>query len=88
MPCLQRLEFTFYLAYSTDIDHVFAFCFFDWNSLLEDRYPSLKVLEFEMMMEGEDDFDIAERQRLETIIRQSTELVNSDKFVMRWSPAR
>ncbi|KAF9023020.1 hypothetical protein BDZ89DRAFT_1070237 [Hymenopellis radicata] len=87
-PCLQRLEFTFYLAESRDIDNVFAFRFLDWNSLLENRYPSLKVLAFEMMMEDEDDFDIAERQRLETIIRQETEMVNSDKFVMRWSPAR
>ncbi|KAF9023034.1 hypothetical protein BDZ89DRAFT_1070254 [Hymenopellis radicata] len=87
-PCLQRLEFAFYLAYSIEIDSVFAFGFLDWNSLLEDRYPSLKVLEFEMMMADEDEFDIAERQHLETIIRQSTELVNSDKFVMRWSPAR
>ncbi|KAF9023018.1 hypothetical protein BDZ89DRAFT_1070234 [Hymenopellis radicata] len=87
-PCLQRLEFTFYLAESRDIDNVFAFRFLDWNSLLEDRYPSLKVLEFEMMMEDEEEFDIAERKRLETIIRQETGMVNSDKFVMRWSPAR
>ncbi|KAF9023032.1 hypothetical protein BDZ89DRAFT_1070252, partial [Hymenopellis radicata] len=84
-PCLQRLEFTFYLAKPTEIDYMFAFRFVDWNSLLEDRYPSLKVLEFEMMMKHDEDFNIAEKQRLETIIRQNTELVDSDKFVMRWS---
>ncbi len=84
-PCLQRLEFTFYLAESREIDNVFAFGFLDWNSLLEDQFPSLKVLEFEMMMEYEEDFDAAERKRVETMIRQSTEMVNCNKFVMRWS---
>ncbi|KAF9023001.1 hypothetical protein BDZ89DRAFT_1136949 [Hymenopellis radicata] len=88
MPCLQRLAFTFYLAYSMEIGDVLAFRFLDWNSLLENHFPSLKTLEFEMMMEDEEKFDVAERKLLEKIIRQHTELVNSDKFVMRWSPAR
>ncbi len=51
-PRLLRLEFTFYVEESEDIDDVFAFCFLNWKSLVEDRYPSLKVLEFEMMMES------------------------------------
>ncbi len=84
-PCLQRLEFAFYLAKSENINTVSAFDFLDWKSLLEDRYPSLKVLEFEMMMEDEEAFDVAERKRVETIVRQSTRMANSKKFVMQWS---
>ncbi|KAF8913450.1 hypothetical protein CPB85DRAFT_565065 [Mucidula mucida] len=87
-PCLQRLEFAFYLAKSENINTVSAFDFLDWKSLLEDRYPSLKVLEFEMMMEDEEAFDVAERKRVETIVRQSTRMANSKKFVMQWSRAR
>ncbi len=84
-PCLQRLEFIFHVTESRDIDDLFASRLLDWNSLLEVRFPSLKVIEFEMLMTLSDDFDAAERKRVETIVRQSTEMVNCDKFVMRWT---
>ncbi|KAF9023004.1 hypothetical protein BDZ89DRAFT_1070218 [Hymenopellis radicata] len=80
-PTLDRFELSCFVSDPDDITGTFVHPLMDWTSLLDDRYPSLEVVEFEMAMELDEVFDFEERTRLEAVVRDN---VNIDRLAVKW----
>ncbi|KAF8986847.1 hypothetical protein BDZ89DRAFT_1152733 [Hymenopellis radicata] len=86
-PSLKKFELALYMNTPVGVvEKAFKHPFIDWTLMLEARYPSLEVVEFELMIENQNEanYTFEDREHLETVIKQEVKFGKSKQLIINW----